>query len=91
MGRGIGHQTLYTVPGEWVMDARCQAPDVDPELFFAPEGTRGRPRRDRADAAKAVCARCPVREACLIHALVAGEDYGVWGGLDELERKAVRA
>jgi WhiB family redox-sensing transcriptional regulator len=30
--------------------------------------------------AKAVCAECPVREACFEGALARGEPYGVWGG-----------
>lgn len=45
----------------------------DPELFFAdaPDDVR---------RAKALCATCPVREACLAGALQRGEPYGVWGG-----------
>lgn len=30
--------------------------------------------------AKAVCAECPVREACFEGALARSEPYGVWGG-----------
>lgn len=30
--------------------------------------------------AKAICARCPVRELCLSRALERAEPYGVWGG-----------
>ncbi|MCA1674521.1 MAG: WhiB family transcriptional regulator, partial [Actinobacteria bacterium] len=30
--------------------------------------------------AKAVCAECPVREACFDGALARSEPYGVWGG-----------
>lgn len=30
--------------------------------------------------AKALCAECPVREACFEGALARGEPYGVWGG-----------
>lgn len=36
--------------------------------------------------AKAVCAACPVRSACLAEALEAGEDWGVWGGYTRPER-----
>ncbi|MGE3689390.1 MAG: WhiB family transcriptional regulator [Acidimicrobiia bacterium] len=38
------------------------------------------------DAAKAVCAGCPVREACSAHALAMGEEFGVWGGLAAADR-----
>ncbi len=37
--------------------------------------------------AKAVCAGCPSRDACLQHALNAGEPDGVWGGLSAQQRK----
>jgi hypothetical protein len=30
--------------------------------------------------AKAICAECPIRQACFEGALARGEPYGVWGG-----------
>lgn len=45
---------------------------------------------DSAEPAKRVCAECPVRLECLEHALTANENYGVWGGTDERERKRLR-
>ncbi len=71
---------------EWVHRARCK--DEDPELFF-PVGTTG-PAAAQIDAAKAVCMECPVRIECLEWALATGQDAGVWGGLSEDERRAVR-
>ncbi|WP_331720682.1 WhiB family transcriptional regulator (plasmid) [Streptomyces sp. NBC_01178] len=54
----------------------------DPELFFAhglsvPQIAR----------AKVICARCPLMASCLEGALERGEEYGVWGGLTEDERR----
>ena len=40
-----------------------------------------------SDAAKAICAVCPVREACLEHAITVREKFGVWGGLTARERR----
>ncbi|MEY4023631.1 MAG: hypothetical protein RLZ23_592, partial [Actinomycetota bacterium] len=40
--------------------------------------------------AKKVCARCSVKEACLAWALESGQDAGVWGGLSEDERRALK-
>ncbi len=71
---------------EWVHRARCK--DEDPELFF-PVGTTG-PALDQIDAAKAVCDTCQVRDDCLEWALATGQDAGVWGGLSEEERRALR-
>ena len=45
---------------------------VDPELFFAESP-------DDVEAAKAMCADCPVRSACLTAALERREPWGVWG------------
>lgn len=41
------------------------------------------------ERAKAVCGRCPLRAECLAYALDAGEAHGVWGGLDEYERRVL--
>jgi len=41
-------------------------------------------------AAKRICVVCPVRTDCLVHALKAPERFGVWGGMDEEERRGVR-
>ncbi|MGY1607276.1 WhiB family transcriptional regulator [Geodermatophilus sp. SYSU D00700] len=43
----------------------------------------------RADQAAALCAGCPVVDACLRYALVARED-GVWGGLNASDREHLR-
>jgi WhiB family redox-sensing transcriptional regulator len=37
-----------------------------------------------------VCRRCDVREPCLAWALESGQDHGVWGGLSEDERRALK-
>jgi WhiB family redox-sensing transcriptional regulator len=44
---------------------------------------------EEAEVAKAVCAQCPVREACLAHALSVREKDGVWGGCTERERRRI--
>lgn len=55
---------------------------LDPEVFF-PETD------EEADEAKAICAECPVRVACLEHALASREKVGVWGGTTERERRRI--
>ncbi|MET9701012.1 WhiB family transcriptional regulator [Streptomyces sp. NPDC006529] len=73
---------------EWQADAACR--DLGPNRFFHPAGERGEEREGRDEAAKRVCAVCPVRSACLEHALRTHEPFGVWGGLTEDERRELR-
>jgi len=68
-------------------EAACA--DEDPELFF-PIGNEGTTSgRIQVEQAKAVCRGCDVASMCLKYALDSGEDYGVWGGMSEEERRAV--
>ncbi len=72
---------------DWRHHAECR--DEDPELFF-PVGTSGPALLQLADA-KAVCRRCPVSAECLDWASATGQDAGVWGGMSEDERRALKA
>lgn len=71
---------------DWVHRARCK--DEDPELFF-PIGTTG-PAAVQIERARSVCLQCEVRAECLEWAMITGQDAGVWGGLSEEERRALR-
>ena len=71
---------------DWRDRAACL--DEDPELFF-PIGNTG-PAILQIEEARAVCMRCEVREECLQWALESGQDHGVWGGLSEDERRALK-
>ncbi|WP_103533969.1 WhiB family transcriptional regulator [Streptomyces sp. SM11] len=70
----------------WRLYAACR--EEDPDLFF-PIGSTG-PAVVRTAEAKAVCRTCPVQAACLEWALENGQDSGVWGGLSENERRALK-
>ena len=39
---------------------------------------------------RAVCRRCEVDETCLTWSMESGRDAGVWGGLTEQERHALK-
>ena len=71
---------------DWRHRAACR--DVDPELFF-PIGNTG-PALMQIEEAKQVCRACPVSEPCLKWAIESGQDAGVWGGLSEDERRALK-
>jgi WhiB family transcriptional regulator, redox-sensing transcriptional regulator len=72
----------------WRDDAACRGPEaVD---FFPPSSfERKEVRIARERKAKAICAECDVRTSCLEHALDAHEPHGVWGGLNEVERRII--
>ncbi len=70
----------------WRNQAICR--DTDPDLFF-PIGTTGQALLQIARA-KEVCGECPVSTECLEYALETNQDSGIWGGLDEEQRRAIR-
>ena len=66
----------------WRKQAACRGLDV--EAFYPISEYEA----DAAEA-KAICAECPVRQACLEHALAHREREGVWGGTTERERRRI--
>lgn len=70
----------------WRTKAACL--DENPDLFF-PIGSTG-PALAQTERAKAVCRECPVITACLEWALERNEQYGVWGGKGEEERRTLK-
>ena len=70
------------VTTDWALRAACTRL-TDPDVMFGPP-------RGQADAARAVCGPCPVRFECAAEALDQGREHGVWGGLTETQRRAMR-
>lgn len=68
-------------PVEWQAEARCS--EVDPEIFFPERGGSSK-------AARSVCNGCSVRTQCLEYALNNKEQFGIWGGTSERERRRLR-
>lgn len=71
---------------DWRHKAACL--EQDPELFF-PIGSSG-PAMAQAEQAKRICRTCVVMDTCLKWALDTNQDAGVWGGMGEEERRAIR-
>ena len=61
----------------WMSSALCR--ERPPAMFFPSDGVG-------VQAAKQVCANCPVRAECLEYALANHIEHGVWGGASERER-----
>jgi len=72
---------------EWQESAACR--ELPTEMFFYTDGERGPRRKNRENAAKAICASCPVLQACRKQALALAEPYGIWGGLTEEDRLTI--
>lgn len=71
---------------DWREDGACA--HADPDLFF-PISSTGRALGQIAKA-KATCAGCPVRQACLEFALDQDLMHGIWGGATPEDRRAWR-
>lgn len=65
----------------WRERAACRGMDV--RIFYPDEGQQGL-------EAKRICARCPVRQACLDHAIAEREEHGIWGGIAIKSRQRQR-
>ena len=68
-------------PGSWVAQSRCVGVSID--VFFPKAGSR-------PTEALLICGRCVVRVACAEYALENNQHWGVWGGLTERQRFAVK-
>lgn len=64
----------------WRQLGECRG--LEPGIFYPDEDDEGM-------EAKAVCAGCGVRVACLEFALASREKSGVWGGATERERRRI--
>ncbi len=64
----------------WRYRGACRG--LDPDIFYPVTD-------EEAEAAKAVCGQCVVRQQCLEFALDNREREGVWGGATEKERRRI--
>jgi WhiB family redox-sensing transcriptional regulator len=70
----------------WQIKASCRGPHA--EIFFPPaHAERKEEKLQREAHAKAICATCLVQTDCLDYAIRIREPHGIWGGLNEVERK----
>ena len=74
----------------WQVRAACRGPQSS--VFFPPAPfERKEDKVARELRAKAICEQCAVRQQCLQYALRIREPHGIWGGLNEAERKQLLA
>jgi WhiB family redox-sensing transcriptional regulator len=82
-----GHAlSAQRVEESWQVRASCRGPQAS--VFFPPpQFERKEEKLDRESRAKAICQSCPVKRECLDYAVAIREVHGIWGGLNENERK----
>jgi WhiB family transcriptional regulator, redox-sensing transcriptional regulator len=74
----------------WQVKAACRGPQA--AVFFPPpQFERKDEKLERETRAKAICATCAVRQPCLDYAISIREPHGIWGGLNENERRQLVA
>lgn len=73
----------------WAEAAACRPGTGVPPELFQPPSEHGAANLRQINRAKAVCRRCPVRDACLAYAMEQ-LPYGVAGGTTAEERRAIR-
>jgi WhiB family redox-sensing transcriptional regulator len=74
------------VEEQWQIKAACRGPQA--EVFFPPSHFERKDEKlDREQRAKSICQSCAVRQPCLAYAIRIREPLGIWGGLNEVERK----
>ena len=80
--------SVQRVDDNWQLEAACRGPHA--AVFFPPtQFERKDDKLQREERAKEICAECTVRPDCLDYALEIREPHGIWGGLNEVERKVL--
>ncbi|MGR3875709.1 WhiB family transcriptional regulator (plasmid) [Streptomyces graminifolii] len=73
-------------PEDWHHRSACRG--IDSDLFFPiGEGTQAQLQTKEA---RSYCRRCPVKTECLQSALDNDDQVGIWGGLTEKQRRALK-
>jgi WhiB family redox-sensing transcriptional regulator len=67
----------------WQLRGTC-ASSNDPDLWMAPSA-----QKKMIQKAKEACRECPVISECAKWALDTHQEYGVWGGLSEIDRQDI--
>ena len=73
---------------QWQASAACRGENGS--LFYPPPRFERKDHRvSREKRAKSICSGCEVQESCLDYALRTAEPHGIWGGLNERERRDI--
>jgi WhiB family transcriptional regulator, redox-sensing transcriptional regulator len=83
-----GSVATRSIGEAWQVRAACRGPQAT--VFFPPTHAERKDEKLAREArAKEICSTCVVRGDCLEYAIRIREPHGIWGGLNEIERKQV--
>ena len=63
----------------------------NPDFFYPEDFYESATRKMSETIAKELCLNCPLVALCKSYAVLAQEDYGIWGGTNARERRELRA
>ena len=86
--KGDDAVSAQRVEDDWQIKAACRGPQAS--VFFPPPHFERKDEKfERESQAKGICATCVVQQDCLEYAISIREPHGIWGGLNENERKQI--
>lgn len=89
MGRAVHTEGERSATGSWKAQAACLG--LPQGLFFADrEESRIRGEGAPYYEGRQVCAQCRVSDDCLTYAMRSNQQFGLWGGLNVVERNRLR-
>jgi WhiB family redox-sensing transcriptional regulator len=73
-------------------EASCASGVLHPDIWFDYEVTRGGSiqHTDSSKLAKKICYECPALRECRAYAMQYNNLWGIWGGLDHIERSRIQ-
>lgn len=87
--RRANAEDLFLELGEKVNENSDNIPCRNaPDLWFADDNGLGSTYQHLKEARQG-CAACPVQALCAEYAIVANEEFGIWGGLTPSERRGL--
>lgn len=66
----------------WFLRGACRSSHLPPDSWFPINSSEA-----NALEARRICLRCPVSEQCRREAFIGRDEFGIWGGQDEHERR----
>lgn len=83
------HLIADTLAPSWQDKRACGGTGGMYPFYPPPQFERKDEKKEREARAKKICSTCQAKQPCLDYALTNREPEGIWGGLNEKERKAI--